>query len=763
MVQTTTRLDFDIQTSITINGVPIKFSSGSETSTWVYATASFRVGTTPPTDLSALADYAYTAQSKIISEGEYVAISNGLGSYALVQIVDSQSLHHGGVKNGVVFNSSTVTITAPAVTEFSPADELVGVPVDENIRLTFSEQIQRGSGSIVLKNAAGSVVEKYDAATSKNISINGTVLTIDPGANFQYGAAYTLELAPGSVKDLAGESYAGSSNYNFATAQDPASHVTSTSLNFDVQTSVTINGVPMRFSSGSESATWIYASSSFKVGGTAPSDLSALGKYTYTSDSKLISEGEYVAVSNGLGSYALVQITDSKSIHHGGLLNGVTFNSSTTFIAPPDTVAPAIVGYSPANFAPNIAVGTDIAVTFSEAIQRGAGSVVLKNSAGAVIASYDASSANINISGSTLTINPAKDLDHATGYRVEFGAGVVKDLAGNAFSGTSSYTFTTAAAPDTTAPSISAFSGDNHAKFPVANDIVFTFSEAVQRGSGSVILRNSTGAAIAVYDAASSANLKFSGSSLTVNPSSDLGYSSEYSIEITSGAVKDLAGNGVVFKSYRLATAGAPEAVKGSSGADLLLGKSGDDLIDGGAGIDTLKYSGASANFSIVRTSSGFSVTDKLGVNGNDNVTNVERLHFTDSSIALDIDGVGGQAYRVYQAAFNRSPDLGGLGYWMAQMDQGASLKEVASGFVASAEFKTAYGANPSNAQIVNQLYQNVLHRAGETAGLDYWVGVLDSKAASVAEVLAGFSESAENQAALIGTIGNGFAYTPYG
>jgi hypothetical protein len=57
----------------------------------------------------------------------------------------------------------------------------------------------------------------------------------------------------------------------------------------------------------------------------------------------------------------------------------------------------------------------------------------------------------------------------------------------------------------------------------------------------------------------------------------------------------------------------------------------------------------------------------------------------------------------------------------------------------------------------------NVLDRPGEQAGVDYWVGLLDTKAATVASVLAGFSESAENQVATAVVIGSGFEYIPYG
>jgi hypothetical protein len=83
-------------------------------------------------------------------------------------------------------------------------------------------------------------------------------------------------------------------------------------------------------------------------------------------------------------------------------------------------------------------------VTFSEAVQRGTGSIVLKTSSGTVIATYDAaSSTNLSISGSTLTINPTADLGYSTGYKVEFASGTVQDLAGNNYAGVSDYNFTT--------------------------------------------------------------------------------------------------------------------------------------------------------------------------------------------------------------------------------------------------------------------------------------------------------------------------------
>lgn len=138
---------------------------------------------------------------------------------------------------------------------------------------------------------------------------------------------------------------------------------------------------------------------------------------------------------------------------------------------------------------------------------------------------------------------------------------------------------------------------------------------------------------------------------------------------------------------------------------------------------------------------------------------NVERVHFTDRSLALDTDGVAGQAYRLYQAAFDRTPDKPGLGYWIDKMDTGASLYEVAAGFVASSEFQTLNGTSPAPQALVASLYGHVLGRTAEQAGLDYWTAQLQSGALDTAGLLASLSESAENRILVSGQIAQGIEY----
>lgn len=169
-------------------------------------------------------------------------------------------------------------------------------------------------------------------------------------------------------------------------------------------------------------------------------------------------------------------------------------------------------------------------------------------------------------------------------------------------------------------------------------------------------------------------------------------------------------------------------------------------------------FEGFREDYVIVKAGTGFTVTHKTTAAAV-TVAADARLRFYDTSLALDIDGTSGKAYRLYRAAFARTPDLPGLSYWITAMDGGATVEAVAIEFAKSAEFKTVYGAAPASADIVARYYQNVLGRQGEPAGVAYWVGLLDTKAATIAQVLYGFSESAENKDAVLATIGLGIAY----
>jgi hypothetical protein len=142
--------------------------------------------------------------------------------------------------------------------------------------------------------------------------------------------------------------------------------------------------------------------------------------------------------------------------------------------------------------------------------------------------------------------------------------------------------------------------------------------------------------------------------------------------------------------------------------------------------------------------------------------TNVSRLQFSDTMVALDVGSnqSAGSSYLLYQAAFNRTPDAGGLGYWIAAVDGGMNLTAVANAFVNSSEFIADYGVNPSVSSFVTMLYQNALHRAPDAGGLAFWEGQLTSGSMTKAQVLEDFALSPENINQVAPALVNGIHYT---
>jgi len=173
----------------------------------------------------------------------------------------------------------------------------------------------------------------------------------------------------------------------------------------------------------------------------------------------------------------------------------------------------------------------------------------------------------------------------------------------------------------------------------------------------------------------------------------------------------------------------------------------------------TSVFSGPRSRYSITRNNFTLSVTDTGGADGTRTFTNIVRLKFTDSVTAFDVDGNAGKVFRLYQASFGRTPDPGGLGFWINAMDSGTSLLTIAGHFMSSKEFADLYGANPSNETFVTNLYNNVLHRAPETAGYNYWVNALYSGYPR-ANALVDFSEGYENRAGVLPAMADGIVYT---
>lgn len=126
----------------------------------------------------------------------------------------------------------------------------------------------------------------------------------------------------------------------------------------------------------------------------------------------------------------------------GGLQDALGNRVGNIAAAPanPDTTAPTLASASPADDSTNVAVGSNIVLTFSEVVKAGTGNITIVNAANGAdqrtIAITDAT--QVTISGNTVTVNPTLDLQPGANYSVLVAAGAVTDVVGNAYAGINS-------------------------------------------------------------------------------------------------------------------------------------------------------------------------------------------------------------------------------------------------------------------------------------------------------------------------------------
>jgi hypothetical protein len=194
-----------------------------------------------------------------------------------------------------------------------------------------------------------------------------------------------------------------------------------------------------------------------------------------------------------------------------------------------------------------------------------------------------------------------------------------------------------------------------------------------------------------------------------------------------------------------IGSAGGNDQIFGDEGNDTVFGGEGNDMVDGGRGVDTLLLTGSGRADYALRIQDGKTVFThrNSGMDGVDTVANVELIRFSGTPPDLGADAT---LTRLYDAVFNRAPDASGKNSWLAANANGTSMHDIAANLVSSAEAQQLHGAL-SNVQYVDKLYNLALDRTADTAGRDYWSGMLDNGRLDRADVLLNFVNSSEKLA----------------
>lgn len=157
-----------------------------------------------------------------------------------------------------------------------------------------------------------------------------------------------------------------------------------------------------------------------------------------------------------------------------------------------------------------------------------------------------------------------------------------------------------------------------------------------------------------------------------------------------------------------LGSAGSDHII-GNALANAIDGKAGNDAIDGGAGTDLALYSANRAACTLTKSASGWSLSS--AVTGIDTLQNVERLQFTDKSVALDLDGAAGKAVKIIGAVFGPESVANRqfVGAALKVLDSGWSYEQLASAAVGLTGKSSAF-------EVVSMLWTNVVGTAPTAA-----------------------------------------------
>ena len=202
-------------------------------------------------------------------------------------------------------------------------------------------------------------------------------------------------------------------------------------------------------------------------------------------------------------------------------------------------------------------------------------------------------------------------------------------------------------------------------------------------------------------------------------------------------------------------SAGGDDLLDGSSGNDILVGGIGNDRLAGGAGNNVLQ-GGRSTQGGwefYLKADEALTARHETALFAPGQTERLTLAELNASATELAFLGADkpmlSSISLLYHAALGRAPDLGGLTFWA---QDGVTPGTVAAGILASPEWLAASGSASSDAGFIEAVYDNAFGRTPDGGGLTYWLGQLTGSATipaiSRADVLVAIAQSAEHERA---------------
>lgn len=220
--------------------------------------------------------------------------------------------------------------TAPTVTGTTPADGGSTATLAANLLLATDEAVAKGTGSVSLYKADGTLVETLDVSSTRVMVTHtgGHGIAIDPTAILVKDQGYYVQMSAGAFTDLAGNALAGitdATTWNF-TGAGPG-------------VVVTVGTV-----AGDNSVTAAEAASAITVSGTLTADAAIMAAYTTADMTATVQTGSATPVSLTGLTYDSTSGAWSGVIPAGTISGTSDYTVSVAFAGATGTAAEGVTG-----------------------------------------------------------------------------------------------------------------------------------------------------------------------------------------------------------------------------------------------------------------------------------------------------------------------------------------------------------------------------------------------------------------------------------
>lgn len=412
-------------------------------------------------------------------------------------------------------------VTTPTVTSMTPVNMATQVLISTNISAQFSEAMD--ASSINLQSVVLRAGTQIVAGTVSLDAANNTAI-FTPTAALTSSTDYTMTVTTGA-SSAAGQALASDFVWRFTTdmAADTLAPTVSATEPADAATDIALDtSISVNFSEAVDSAS-VNGTSFILTGGTTQVIgvvTSAGATATFTPDGDLAASTLYTATL----TTAIVDVSTSPN----ALENDYVWSFTTGLSIPKVTLT------HPLDSETNVAINRTLVATFSEPMDA----LTLDNvsfTLSAPNAVAVAGTVSVDLDTNSATFQPTTGLSADTVYNATITTAAMS-ATGMAIAKDYSWSFTTLATPDVTAPTVMATTPlDNALDFPLNRNLVVEFSEALAPSS-------INGASFIVTNGVTqvAGTLVYGGTSITFNPTENLAANTLYTATLTT-AITDLA------------------------------------------------------------------------------------------------------------------------------------------------------------------------------------------------------------------------------